>query len=383
MGILREYVIQQAVKKGKEPKAWLTDVLKMISRCKFATHIGKFTHPDSKVSILDYNNEGIDGYVTTGGLSGTTDIAINAAYLSVANLLLLDLENGKTVLENIAENNFALNDELSEWSIDILNYKTVLDETLNAGTPECTEDILKQVYFPIADEKYMLLTVMSPSSLLIKLGNKLKEMGQNYRECRDEKSEKYGQDYQRIFNQTKVGFGGTKPQNISTLNSKSGGSFYMLDSLPPHWKNSGRIPKSNFFEEMIYSKSVEHELNAMNKLFLIDYNNMKIRDGITAWLNCIVDRVMNYSYGLQNKEAGWSESLDNLPMYQKIWLDEAYRDERKLNDEWIVSVSKDFARWLITSIRKICPNHVALGDDEMAYFAKYLKLIIQEEVRYQ
>ena len=105
MGILHEYVIQQADKKDKQPKEWLENVIGMMDKCEFATHVGKFTHPDSKVNILDYNNEGVEGYVTTGGLSSTTDIAINAAYLSVANLLLLELENNKTVLDNILDNN--------------------------------------------------------------------------------------------------------------------------------------------------------------------------------------------------------------------------------------------------------------------------------------
>lgn len=383
MGILHEYVIQQAAKKDKHPKEWLENVIGMIDKCKFATHIGKFTHPDSKVNMLDYNNEGVEGYVTTGGLSNTTDIAINAAYLSVANLLLLELENNKTVLDNILDNNLMLNEELSEWDIDILNYKAILNDMMDCHVNESTEEVLKQVYFPLGNNEYKLLTVMSPSSILIKLGNKLKKIRNDSRECRYDKSEKYGQEYCMILNQSKVGFGGTKPQNISTLNSKAGGSFYMLESLPPKWKHIDKLPKVNFFDEIIYKKNIEDELKSLHKLFKTDYNNKKIRDSIAYNLNCIIDEVMNYAYDLQEKEANWSEKLIKLPMHQKIWLDEAYREERNLSDEWISQVANDFSIWLIRSYEKVCKNFVMLSDNEKDYFAIKFKDVLQEEVRYR
>ena len=147
-----------------------------------------------------------------------------------------------------------LNEELSEWNIDILSYRVSLKDMMDCQLNENTEEVLKQVYFPLGNNEYKILTVMSPSSILVKLGNKLKKIGYDSRECRNDKSERYGEDHCMIFNQSKVGFGGTKPQNISTLNSKAGGSFYMLESLPPKWKHIDRLPKINFFDEMIYRK---------------------------------------------------------------------------------------------------------------------------------
>ena len=383
MGILHEYVIQQADKKDKQPKEWLENVIGMMDKCKFATHVGKFTHPDSKVNILDYNNEGVEGYVTTGGLSSTTDIAINAAYLSVANLLLLELENNKTVFDNILDNNSMLNEELSEWNIDILSYRVSLKEMMDCQLNENTEEVLKQVYFPLGNNEYKILTVMSPSSILVKLGNKLKKIGYDSRECRNDKSERYGEDHCMIFNQSKVGFGGTKPQNISTLNSKAGGSFYMLESLPPKWKHIDRLPKINFFDEIIYRKNIEDELKSLNRLFNSDYNNKKIRDSIAYNLNCIIDKVMNCAYDLQEKEANWSKNAIKLPMHQKIWLDNAYIEERNLSDEWILRVANDFSIWLIRSYEKICQNFIMLSDNEKDYFAIKFKDVLQEEVRYR
>jgi CRISPR-associated protein Csy1 len=40
-------------------------------------------------------------------------------------------------------------------------------------------------------------------------------------------------DLNSILNLTKIGYGGTKPQNISVLNNQNGGIAYLLSSMPP------------------------------------------------------------------------------------------------------------------------------------------------------
>ena len=41
MGLLNDYVIEQAEKWNKVPSEWLTDVLDKIDSCTLATHVGK------------------------------------------------------------------------------------------------------------------------------------------------------------------------------------------------------------------------------------------------------------------------------------------------------------------------------------------------------
>ena len=70
-------------------------------------------------------------------------------------------------------------------------------------------------------------------------------------------------------------------------------------------------------------------------------------------------------------------------MHQKIWLDNAYIEERNLSDEWILRVANDFSIWLIRSYEKICQNFIMLSDNEKDYFAIKFKDVLQEEVRYR
>ena len=86
------------------------------------------------------------------------------------------------------------------------------------------------------DDSYHLLSVLSPSNLMFKLKERINlrfsDEAKTAREAR--KNNKYHQDgYSEVFNISVIGFGGTKPQNISVLNNQNGGTSYLLLSVPP------------------------------------------------------------------------------------------------------------------------------------------------------
>lgn len=383
MGILKDYIIAQAEKKKMPPKEWLENTLALIDKCTLATHIGKFSHPDSRVSILDYNHDGVPGYISNGGTCCGYDISINAAYLSISNLLLLRLENGRSVLEGIVSEPTRLNVEVNQWHVDFNNYVNEVETILHGVTVKKTEDILKQVYFPIDKGEYNVLTVLPSSCILMELGSRLKAMRARGVACKNKKDELYGESYTRIMNQTAISYGGTKPQNISTMNSKTGGTHYMLETLPPVWQIKARLPKVNFFGDAVYTAQIRSELTMLHKLFVADWNNMHIRDGIDRLVDTIVDRVMQKAIILQSEAPGWSSSRGSLPKEQCIWLDNIFVEFRQNDDFWIKAVCRSFGRWLIQNYEKtVGKKAVALGNDELEYFAERLEAVLQEERRY-
>lgn len=64
------------------------------------------------------------------------------------------------------------------------------------------------------------------------------------------KKDEYSENgFDELFNLTRISYGGTKPQNISVLNSNSAGKVYLLPSLPPSLKKRDvRLPRYDFFK---------------------------------------------------------------------------------------------------------------------------------------
>ena len=76
---------------------------------------------------------------------------------------------------------------------------------------------------------------------------------------------------------------------------------------------------------------------------------------------------------LRLAEAGWSIDT-NLPMHQKIWLDESRKEERDTDDNWLNNVSNDFARWFIATYEKILGKKaVTLDDTDLRYLKSMMK----------
>ena len=391
MGILRDYVIEQAKiynnkasnkeKKNKTPQEWLTDVLNKIDDCTLATHVGKFTHPGSKISLYSQDRSRCVGYVSSSNSLCQTDIVVNAAYLATASILLKELEDGQVVLEHFRQRTEFLANELAEFDIDINGYADKVDKISAPSYPDKTEGILKQVYFPV-ENTYKILTVLPSSSLFLTLGMKLQAMRMHYSECKDEKSDNYGQPRAMVPNMTAIAFGGTKPQNISALNSRYGTAGRLLSSLPPVWSaDNVRLPKKNFFGEIIYGKAVQQKLTSMCKLFAAEWNNHQIRNSIKNILDSLIDDVMQRADEINMVQANWSDTLDKLPEHQKIWLDIQFIEYRYEHTEWIEDVGEDFGRWLAKSVSFTEGySHLLLGDGETAFFAERFSSVLKEEM---
>lgn len=390
MGMLRQYMEEQAAAKHMTISGWIQARIKEIPSCRLATHVGKFSHPDAKVTVYDTTSALQNGYVCTANSEHKADISVNAAYMSTAKLLLgQPLEDGHTVFWHIVSGSNDVEAEFQAAGIDSDVYHAFKSSVLQcsqAADADATDDRLKQVYFPVSCTAYHLLTVLPASSLLMALKEKVEHMENVRHQCRDKDSEYYGTTYQELLNLTEISYGGTKPQNISYLNNTNGGTAYVLPSLPPMLRGRRiRLPKKMVFRECIPIASCAPIFKQLHRLFKEPRNSIDIREAIKWQVQNLIELAMDASYAIRSTAAGWSdnEAFASLPLPQKIWLDAQYGQERR-NDEWRDELSTDFGRWVIYTYELILKQErYILGDEELKFFKYEFKAVLDEVVRYE
>jgi len=169
-----------------------------------------------------------------------------------------------------------------------------------------------------------------------------------------------------------IGFGGTKPQNISVLNSQNGGAAYLLSSMPPELTaRTIQPPRTNFFSNTLWVKNYTDDFKKLHQVLIQKTNNMHT-DNKRDWLTKnIIYQIADRLWLIRHLDAGWSESENykQLPHYQKVWLDQHYLQTRDENDDWLDSVKNDFSRWFLNAYEKVNgKKELFLGDEQLPYF---------------
>lgn len=384
---LHEYIIENAAKKGKTPAEWFDAMVMHMDECHLASHVGKFTNPDIKATVCSHSKK-VAGYVTTGGSTCSLDILTPAQYLGSASLLLSTVTPDKNVLEAVISRDKELEKELELLSLPIENLQEKVQKMLEDSRkePDATDTHLRQVYFPIAEGEYHLLSVMPSSSLSLEMYRRIRAINGHKIDCYSKTSEAYGKPCEEVKGLTMIGFGGTKPQNISALNSRRGGKAYLLSSLPPSLHEvKVRIPKSDFFKESIWYKSQSSALYQLHAYMKQERNTMEIRKAIHDLVDEMIDAVLLVAYQIRAGADGWSEEETYvvLPRSQKIWLDDACMEERQ-DPSWTGEIAASFARWVVFSYEKLLGEEaVSLGDAEWRCFKDQMEIVLKDEVRYE
>lgn len=384
---LHEYIIESAAKKGKTPADWFDAMVMHMNECHLASHVGKFTNPDIKTTVCSHSKK-VAGYVTTGGSTCSLDILTPAQYLGSASLLLSPVTSDKNVLEAVITRDKELEKELELLSLPIEKLQKKVQEMLEDSRkePDATDTHLRQVYFPIAEGKYHLLSVMPSSSLALEMYQRIRAINGHKIDCCNKKSENYGKPCEEVTGLTMIGFGGSKPLNISALNSRCGGKTYLLSSLPPSLPaRKIRLPKSDFFRESIWYKQQSSALYRLHAYMKQDRNTIEIRQAIHDLVDEMISAVLFAAYQIRAEKIGWNEeeAYSQLPTTQKIWLDDAYAEERK-ETSWADDISSSFARWVIRSYEKLLgEDAIKLGDAEHGFIKKQMETVLKDEVRYE
>ena len=365
MSIFSDYVRAAATKKNLLPEEWLADVAKKADRCTFVTHVGKFSNPYVKTLWqAEINSNPDDAYVSTASAECSTDISVSTgAFLPTAGLLALELEDGRTFYEHLLADDEDIRKDVLSWDAG-MDYDALRDEFLSAKTferPRATDRRLYQVYFPVGDDDYHLLTVLPPSSLMLEVKRRI--VGRNHESYEVWKNTGKASKTRR-FHITQTAFGGSHPSNISYGNNKATGRLFMLQSMPPVLKKPDVFyPRRDFFREL-YLGEFRRLFFKLHGRYKDGRHNNDVRQSVRDVEAMIMEKIMIKVHALRQGPEGWSSNR-NISSAQAAWLDDLYADKRR-DSKLMQEIADDFACWMIDSYHQIVKEKsVELGDGEL------------------
>ncbi len=359
-----------------QPINWLADAAKRVKQIQLVTHAIKFHNPDAKGSSIYLNNISDEPYsfVSTKTIIDLDfDVVGNAAALDVFKFLQSQYQN-ESILSRARRKDKELYDALPGSSQQKEDWIQAFSNITLPNNQVKTDGFAKQIYFPIKSDQYVLLSPLYPTSLVHKVYLAIQDsrFSEHKKTAREAKKNNlfYEEGYREHVGLAIQNFGGSKPQNISQLNSSRGGKSYLLSSCPPVFRLSTiRIPKNvgSFWKNFSYL--VKDLVKMLAKFLLVkkDENNKDIRSYISGEVDKIVDELLIYAANFQELKPGWSlNSQYNLSIVYKKWLDPEINHMSPLlsedeNKDWKESISIDFARWFN---RKMQKEKLNFGDDE-------------------
>ena len=359
-------------------KNWLPAAALRANQLTAATHPAKFSHPDAKIDpIIAKTVKSADGLLRSGNVDVEPDVFGNAAALDVYKFLNLKLADGRSVQSHLEQHT----DEIvKQFDLDVDVFHGIRQSLLGiqnkAPAARKTSTRIKQVFFPVNPRHYHLLSVLTPSSLMFKLKERISDVRFSIHAKIGREAKKanffFDGEFAEIDNLSLIGFGGTKPQNISVLNNENGGTAYLLPCLPPLAKNHLiKPPKTSFFDTCLnvyhFRERFEHWHRQMVQLQADSdvHKRKKCDESIQAIIHLVADTL----WQIRSLHAGWSSSehYQQLPQFEKIWLDQLYAGTREtaLGSYWI-AVKQHIVIWFVNSyIRLLDDRALKLGKREI------------------
>ncbi|WP_233973104.1 type I-F CRISPR-associated protein Csy1 [Pectobacterium versatile] len=352
---------RREIEQKHEVRAWLTDAASRAGQISLVTHALKFTHSDAKGSSIFSAETATDAKtLSTATLAQPAIDAVgNAAALDVAKLLQTEHE-GDSLVAALQRGDHSALEALAESPEQLAQWLAGFQQVFTDRQPS-SHKLAKQIYFPTENGEYHLLSPLYSSSLAQALHQRINAVrfGDEAKDIRKARKDNLWHDQLDISypNLAVQNMGGTKPQNISSLNSSRSGRSYLLSCAPPQWNSVEKPPQQH---ECIFRSNGEADYHTSDivksmRRFLLSVkkvqNNRDIRQQRLHYLDQLIDQLFFYVTSVQNLPSGWSAKSE-LKRAQQLWLDPyraetdtVFRREREAGD-WQKAVAYDFGRWL-------------------------------------
>jgi CRISPR-associated protein Csy1 len=389
--------LQQQANDKFSLQEWLPDAAKRVAQLSMVSHPSKFSHPSARTSsVIAQAKYAKDGYWRSGNVDYPLDVFGNAAAMDVYKFLSLDLTEKTTVLDGFEHSDKPLKTLIQQASLDFDTLRQAFLVIKNGDDSNKTDHFIKQVYFPIEDGKYHLLSILTPSGLITKLKQhidvmRFSEVTKQAKENR-KKNEHGPQGFADIYDLTVTAYGGTQPQNVSVLNSQNAGRAYLLPSYPPTFEERKvKLPTFDFFEQCLYSMVFKQYVEELQVLIRKDLdsttgkrkNTYLIRNDINKTLRKIIEQILFKAFCIRKYKKEWSkgDSYKKLPLYQRIWLDDFYEEQREIEEGWFEDVSHRISKWIIDVYvdKEIVENSYMLGSGEILAVKEIVKELLEED----
>ncbi|MFM0389501.1 type I-F CRISPR-associated protein Csy1 [Paraburkholderia dipogonis] len=357
------------------PENWISDAARRVLQIQQVTHALKFTHPDAMGSSLSVAGNPRVGELHVGthtlGGAAAPDVVGNAAALDVYKFLRL-IVDGRSLVERAIGNDPALAAALSDHPEQAKQWMAAFASlTLPKGQP-ASHELAKQIYWPLGDGQYHLLAPLFPTSLAHVVWNTLREdrFSDAAKAARDARRARvsHPQGYREYPDVAVQKFGGSKPQNISQLNSERHGENYLMPSLPPSWHREPIRPPlgmASVFHRLFGRRPRVRDVTRILREFRVSAENadssLRIRNKRAELVGYVRDELLQFSAEMHELEAGWSLLPHcRLNTNEQCWLDpwraesdEVFASLRRRGD-WRDDVCRRFGNWLnatLTTLR--------------------------------
>jgi CRISPR-associated protein Csy1 len=356
-----------------DPETWLPEKLGAPAkkRSRPATHIGKYTHPDANINASIQANliHGPKGYLSSGNFATTLkDYAGSAEVIPFSKTVEAEMEDGRTVREHLQSESEALkslcktdNETFYAWQ------KAWEKQQEQSMKSEVTDRRLRQIYFPLGDGQYRIMTLLPCSILIWELKKRINDRVWQHETTETNKEKK--NIPKCFFNQCYVKYGGAHPKNISFLNNENRGNAIKLTCMPPTLNRGYTLPTRNFFNLIRPNRSRRPTdgQTHLGQLFEALYQTLAFNPN-TDWARRkkrgIICAIIEYGVILpaenirENAPAGWSadDKYAALPQEQKAWLDpERGKDPVTQQDgrDWQEAVCRSIATFITTNLEKM------------------------------
>lgn len=379
---------------------WLEDAARRVAQIQAVTHSLKPIHPDAKGTSLYSPSSALPGLSVVGshclGSDFEGDVVGNAAALDVYKFLKLE-HQGRSLLTLViasdADLAAALSDDLAQAEKWIAAFATLTEPRGRLAS----HTLAKQLYWPTGndphdDASYHLLAPLYATSLAHRVyqtiqDDRFSEEAKAARQARKDGtfSERPVHEYPQLAVQQ---LGGTKPQNISQLNSERRGNNFLLASLPPTWRSVDLKPllgTESIFPR--YSRRAEVRRLVKELLAFLKTDparKLETRERRDAWVNALIDEFLQFSAELRSLLPGWSQAQEcHLTSADKHWLDPEGAAQAStlsglpLPTDTLERISGNFANWLNGQLR----NPLPMGDPEFLHWRKLIEAQIKAEER--
>lgn len=389
-----------------EYATWLTNAAERTKQIQLATHPLKATFPDAKITQatspfvqgkeLPKHKEIGSHLIDYDVLDATGNAAVLDAFKFLSETIVEDKPLVYWLLDDDPDLLAAFSTDATQAAQIAAAFRTI-DRTKARAASHFGA---KQVYWlvggdPADDAAYHLLQPMFSSSLAHAVHAEIQDarFGEQNKEAREayRGRKPHNSGYREYRNLVARKLGGTKPQNISQLNSERGGVNYLLASLPPTWTRSRSLNLLRYetvFQVFLRYEGVRQQVRALAKL-LKDHaeavSTMAIRQARER-----IEQDLGASlaaFGLEQQRRyspGWTrDSACRLPECECLWLDpgraelpprpgheerdEAFRLAFARGD-WADEVAGRFANWLNARLR--AAGLTAVGDTEARHWAR-------------
>lgn len=390
-----------------EYENWLNETANTISGVQLTTHPLKATYPDAKIKETTSpfvkshqlpTHKEVGSHMIKQDISdGTGNAALLGKFKFLTGIIIENMPLAHWCLENDADLLTAINSDPDIASQ--VNFG--LKKTYRENAAPRSHTFAKQVYWLVGNEPsdnghFQLLQPMFSSSLAHVVHADIQEarFGDDNKAARKARRNKdpCGLPYRDYRNLVARKLGGTKPQNISQLNSERGGVNYLLASLPPLWKQS-RAPQVsdshrfwNAFRWQPATKRLLHDLTSfLQSEPSANMATRRQREGMEQALGASLAAFADTIHATH--EPGWTRGeACQLPTCLQLWLDpgrldlpprtndpqaqqedEAFRVTYHLGD-WPDEIAGQFANWLNSQLHDAGLKTV--GDTEYKHWAR-------------